>query len=66
MMSQSASSGGLQFVVTNTLIVRDIQRSVAFYPDVLGAMVCQRTFSPARGRRCGCRIACRRNQVTVK
>src|SRR5215510_14457038 len=36
-MSQSAASGGLQFVVTNTLIVRDIQRSVAFYRDVLGA-----------------------------
>ena len=39
MMSQSAPSGGLQFVVTNTLIVRDIQRSMAFYRDVLGAMV---------------------------
>jgi len=39
MMSQSAPSGGLQFVVTNTLIVRDIQRSIAFYRDVLGAMV---------------------------
>ena len=38
MMSQSAPSG-LQFVVTNTLIVRDIQRSMAFYRDVLGAMV---------------------------
>jgi len=36
-MSQSAASGGLQFVVTNTLIVKDIQRSVAFYRDVLGA-----------------------------
>ena len=44
MTSQSArsgglQSGGLQFVVTNTLIVRDIQRSIAFYRDVLGAMV---------------------------
>lgn len=29
----------LKFVVTNTLIVRDIQRSVAFYRDVLGATV---------------------------
>lgn len=29
----------LQFVVTNTLIVRDIPRSVAFYRDVLGAAV---------------------------
>jgi lactoylglutathione lyase len=27
------------FVVTNTLIVRDIERSVAFYRDVLGATV---------------------------
>jgi lactoylglutathione lyase len=33
------SSGELKFVVTNTLIVRDIQRSVAFYRDVLGATV---------------------------
>jgi lactoylglutathione lyase len=29
----------LSFVVTNTLIVADIQRSVAFYRDVLGATV---------------------------
>jgi lactoylglutathione lyase len=29
----------LEFVVTNTFIVRDIQRSVAFYRDVLGATV---------------------------
>src|SRR5262245_21570706 len=29
----------LEFVVTNTLIVQDIQRSVAFYRDVLGATV---------------------------
>jgi len=27
----------LRFVATNTLIVRDIRRSVAFYRDVLGA-----------------------------
>src|SRR5215467_2620946 len=32
-------SADLRFVVTNTLIVRDIQRSVAFYRDVLGATV---------------------------
>jgi len=29
----------LRFVATNTLIVRDIRRSVAFYRDVLGATV---------------------------
>jgi lactoylglutathione lyase len=29
----------LNFVVTNTLIVKDIKRSVAFYRDVLGATV---------------------------
>ena len=39
MMSQSDSGAGLQFVVTNTLIVQDVQRSVAFYRDVLGAEV---------------------------
>jgi catechol 2,3-dioxygenase-like lactoylglutathione lyase family enzyme len=32
-------SGELKLVVTNTLIVGDIQRSVAFYRDVLGATV---------------------------
>jgi lactoylglutathione lyase len=32
-------SAELKFVVTNTLIVRDIKRSVAFYRDVLGATV---------------------------
>jgi hypothetical protein len=32
-------SAELKFVVTNTLIVREIQRSVAFYRDVLGATV---------------------------
>ena len=39
MMSQSDQSVGLKFVVTNTLIVRDVTRSVAFYRDVLGATV---------------------------
>jgi len=29
----------MKFVVTNTLIVRDIERSAAFYRDVLGATV---------------------------
>jgi lactoylglutathione lyase len=38
-MSPSDQSAELKFVVTNTLIVRDIQRSVAFYRDVLGATV---------------------------
>src|SRR5580704_8526327 len=32
-------SAELKFVATNTLIVRDIKRSVAFYRDVLGATV---------------------------
>jgi lactoylglutathione lyase len=36
---QPNQSAELKFVVTNTLIVRDIQRSVAFYRDVLGATV---------------------------
>jgi lactoylglutathione lyase len=39
MMSQPSVGAELRFVVTNTLIVRDIQRSVAFYCDVLGATV---------------------------
>ena len=39
MSIQRNQSTELQFVVTNTLIVRDIQRSVAFYRDVLGATV---------------------------
>jgi lactoylglutathione lyase len=39
MMSPSDQGAELKFVVTNTLIVRDIQRSVAFYRDVLGATV---------------------------
>src|SRR6201997_2462080 len=38
-MSRSDQSVELKFVVTNTLIVRDIQRSVAFYRNVLGATV---------------------------
>ena len=36
-MSRSNQPTELEFVVTNTLIVRDVQRSVAFYRDVLGA-----------------------------
>jgi lactoylglutathione lyase len=39
MMSESDQSAGLKFVVTNTLIVRDVKRSVEFYRDVLGATV---------------------------
>jgi lactoylglutathione lyase len=39
MPSQFDQNAELRFVVTNTLIVRDIQRSVAFYRDVLGATV---------------------------
>jgi len=39
MISRQDQSAGLKFVVTNTLIVGDIQRSVAFYRDVLGATV---------------------------
>jgi lactoylglutathione lyase len=39
MMSRPDQSAELNFVVTNTLIVADIQRSVAFYRDVLGAEV---------------------------
>jgi lactoylglutathione lyase len=38
-MPQPNQSPELRFIVTNTLIVRDIQRSVAFYRDVLGATV---------------------------
>ena len=38
-MPQTNQSAKLNFVVTNTLIVRDIQQSVAFYRDVLGATV---------------------------
>jgi lactoylglutathione lyase len=39
MMSQPNLNAELKFVVTNTLIVRDIKRSVAFYCDFLGATV---------------------------
>jgi lactoylglutathione lyase len=39
MVSQSQPSAELRFLVTNTLIVRDIERSVAFYRDVPGATV---------------------------
>jgi lactoylglutathione lyase len=39
MPSRPDETGEVQFVVTNTLIVRDMQRSVAFYRDVLGATV---------------------------
>ena len=39
MSFQSDASTELKFVVTNTLIARNIQRSVAFYRDVLGATV---------------------------
>ena len=38
-MSQPDPIAELNFVVTNTLIARDIRRSVAFYHDVLGATV---------------------------
>ena len=39
MTYESNRAAELEFVVTNTLIVRDIERSVAFYRDVLGATV---------------------------
>jgi lactoylglutathione lyase len=39
MSNRTNQNAELKFVVTNTLIVRDIQRSVAFYRDVLGATV---------------------------
>ena len=38
-MAPTNQSNELKFVVTNTLIVEDIPRSVAFYRDVLGATV---------------------------
>ena len=38
-ISRPDQGAELKFVVTNTLIVADIQRSVAFYRDVLGAKV---------------------------
>jgi lactoylglutathione lyase len=39
MSDRPDQNADLRFVVTNTLIVRDIGRSVAFYRDVLGATV---------------------------
>jgi lactoylglutathione lyase len=38
-MPRPDQSAELRFVVTNTLIVANVQRSVAFYRDVLGATV---------------------------
>ena len=38
-MSDATNGSQPQFVVTNTIIVRDIATSVAFYRDVLGATV---------------------------
>ena len=38
-VSMPDQNPGLKFVVTDTLIVKDIRRSVAFYRDVLGATV---------------------------
>jgi lactoylglutathione lyase len=35
----TAQGADLKFIVTNTIITRDIKRSVAFYRDVLGATV---------------------------
>jgi lactoylglutathione lyase len=39
MSTGSDDDAEVKFVVTNTLIVRDIERSVAFYRDVLGGTV---------------------------
>jgi lactoylglutathione lyase len=39
MSTRPDQSAELKFVVTNTLIVRDLHRSVEFYRDVLGATV---------------------------
>lgn len=39
MPQEPGQSAEPEFVVTNTLIVQDIQRAVAFYRDVLGATV---------------------------
>jgi lactoylglutathione lyase len=39
MMSRSDQSAELKLVVTNTVIVTEIERSVAFYRDVLGGTV---------------------------
>jgi catechol 2,3-dioxygenase-like lactoylglutathione lyase family enzyme len=39
MLTRPELKGDLEFIATETLIVHDIQRSVAFYRDVLGATV---------------------------
>ena len=39
MLTRSESNSDLEFIATETLIVEDIPRSVAFYRDVLGATV---------------------------
>ena len=39
MSIRTGQTADLKFVVTNTLIVKDIQRSLSFYRDVLGATV---------------------------
>jgi lactoylglutathione lyase len=39
MSNQPTPSTDAKFIVTNTIIVADIERSVAFYRDVLGATV---------------------------
>jgi len=39
MPTELEQNSDLRFVVTNTLIVNDVQRSAAFYRDVLGATV---------------------------
>ena len=39
MLTGPELKGDLEFIATETLIVEDIQRSVAFYRDVLGATV---------------------------
>jgi catechol 2,3-dioxygenase-like lactoylglutathione lyase family enzyme len=39
MSTQPQPTADLKLVVTNTIIVKDIKRSVAFYRDVLGATV---------------------------
>jgi catechol 2,3-dioxygenase-like lactoylglutathione lyase family enzyme len=49
MMPQANQSAEVKLVATNTLIVRDIARSVAFYRDVLGATV-QREGEPTHLR----------------
>ena len=39
MICEADENAGFKFLVTNTIIVRDVKRSVAFYRDVLGATV---------------------------